>query len=82
VLKKGGRVFLAEVRSRVEGEAGKKEAFLGGLSQMGFRLEGGITSDTMFFSMVLRKSRQLTPHRLSQAQASLPPLLPCEYRKR
>lgn len=80
VLRKGGYLYLAEVRSRLESDAGTLEAFIEGLHRLGLEMAERPRRNRMFVTFILRKRRRKPPERLSQVH--FPLLKACEYQPR
>ncbi|KAF6260220.1 methyltransferase-domain-containing protein [Scenedesmus sp. NREL 46B-D3] len=84
VLKQGGWLWIAEVRSRfAAGGGGSGEdfrPFLSCLQQLGFKLVKQEASSRMFVVFVLRKQQQAAAG--AAATISWPPLKACLYKKR
>lgn len=73
IIPQGGRVYVAEVRSRVEHVL---DDFRTMLSTMGFRVDKCDTSNTMFIMLFLTK---VAPF---DSSYKAPPLKACQYKKR
>ena len=76
VLKHGGRMFIAEVRSRVEAVL---EEFLAMLQSMGFAIDS-VDKDNKMFVMVFVTKKGDCPKDLNVHPP--PPLKACQYKKR
>jgi ribosomal RNA-processing protein 8 len=76
-LRKGGQLWLAEVRSRLQGAQGGVPAFLGALKRLGFALKERDESDTHFAVYRLAKRAEA-----GEADVQWPQLKACEYKRR
>lgn len=80
VLKPGGRLWIAEVRSRfVAGGREDFEPFLRALASLGYKLEERTTPNEMFAVLRFRKCRAAPE---GNAAPDWPKLKPCLYKRR
>jgi ribosomal RNA-processing protein 8 len=82
VLKPGGLLWIAEVRSRFDGKNGAAtvSSFVAALGALGFRLRRDPDErNTMFFTVELLKTFA-TPR--ASAPIRWPPLKACSYKRR
>lgn len=85
VLAPGGVLWVAEVRSRFEGEAGGVDAFVAAVTALGFQLRHRDESDTMFaiFRWVKSdKAQQARKSKTNSRATKWPALKACEYKRR
>ena len=80
VVRKGGYVYVAEVRSRLERESGTLSAFIEGLYRMGLEFAERPTRRRMFVTLILKKKRRKPRSKLKRVH--MPPLKACEYKPR
>jgi hypothetical protein len=82
VLKKRGRLWVAEVRSRFAAEDGEEEfgPFVGALKRLGFELRKQDTNNRMFVTFILQKKGAVCHS--EAADTSWPDLKPCIYKRR
>ena len=81
VVKPGGRLWIAEVRSRFAGETGEDfRPFLAALRGLGFELVEEDASNKMFVVFQLRKT--LGTGDVPESIAPWPELKPCLYKRR
>jgi ribosomal RNA-processing protein 8 len=80
VLKPGGWLWIAEVRSRFAAEAGREDfgPFIEALRRLGFKLVKQDASNRMFVTMLLRKKGEGG----GGGGIKWPPLRACVYKKR
>ena len=83
VLSPAGVLWVAEVRSRFEGDGGGVDAFLAAVQALGFQLRHRDESDTMFavYRWVKTQDPQPPPKK-GRAAAKWPVLKACEYKRR
>jgi ribosomal RNA-processing protein 8 len=82
VLAPAGVLWVAEVRSRFEGDGGGVDAFLAAVTALGFQLRQRDESDTMFAVFRWVKTQDAQPPKKGRAAAKWPVLKACEYKRR
>ena len=85
VLKPGGLLWIAEVRSRFDGKNGAASvsSFVAALGALGFRLRRDPDErNTMFFTVELLKTFSSARARDSSSAIRWPPLKACSYKRR
>eukprot|EP00884_Botryococcus_braunii_P013635 jgi/Botrbrau1/22272/Bobra.0138s0029.2 len=82
VLKKRGRLWVAEVRSRFAAEDGEEKfgPFVAALKRLGFELRQQNTNNRMFVTFILQKKKAVCPP--GAVDTSWPDLKPCIYKRR
>jgi len=85
VLRPGGLLWIAEVRSRFDGSNGGAtiESFAATLSAFGFKMKGAPDeSNKMFFTVVFVKRKSQVEVGNKKPKLKWPPLKACSYKRR